>query len=438
MSNLIVSRFGGDAAVNSEEVKKAVEIIKSDPARRYVIISAPGSTSENIGITDLLYMCHSNFKNNENYVSILKTISNRYKEIVDGLGINFDVDNEITFLKNNLEFGIELDYIASRGEYIMSKIFAQALGWKFVDAYKLIFFDKDGIPDKEKTFKTAGLKLKEFERAVIPSFYGVLPNGKIKTFVRGDCDTAGALIACAVNADLFEKWSSTEKVYSADTSLIPDAKIIKNITYMEALAMNYTGINIIKDEVIFMLNKFEIPMKISGIHDSDDDAILISPKLPENISRNTAVCIAGLKNFTAVHIHKNGLIKILDFSEKLFEIFSKRRIVCQHFVSSINDVLIALKSPSFDLRRKEIFDELEEIIKPDSISVEKNLSLILIVGEGIGTVKGIFSKIFSALALAGIKLKVISQGSDDLNIILGVYDDNYEDAVKAIYNAVIR
>ncbi|MBQ7154961.1 MAG: hypothetical protein IJR85_05345 [Synergistaceae bacterium] len=438
MSELIVSRFGGNAAANSAEVKKTLEIIKADSARRFLVVSAPGSTSENVGVTDLLYMCYSSCQNNEDYSVMLGAISDRYKEIIDGLEMDFDIDTEILALKKSLAMGMDIDYIGSRGEYIIAKILAAFLGWEFVDASSIIFFNRDGTPDREKTFMTADATLKNLDRAVIPSFYGSLPNGKIKTFVRGDCDTAGALVACSVKADVFEKWSEDAKIYSADPAVIPNAEIIRNVTYAETIEMNYIGINIVKDSVAFMLNEFGIPMKICSTHTPEESIMLITPKLPENISRGMVACIAGHNNFTAVRISKYGMNKVFGLDEKLFGVFSKHRIACQHYLTGIHKMSIILKDPIFDLRRDQIINDIKGVASPESITVEKGLSLIAIVGEGMGTVHGTFSKIFDALAKADIKVKMVDQGSDDLNIIIGVHDEDYEKAIKALYHSIVR
>lgn len=437
MSNLIVSRFGGNAALNSNEARKAAEIIRSNPDRRYVIVSAPGPSLNELGITDLLYICHSGFSNHENCDEMLAKISERYSEIVSGLGIDFDVGAEMSALRKSLEFGMNLDYIGSRGEYIMAKIFAKFLDWPFIDAQEILFFDKNGKPDTEKTFRVAGEFLKDYERAVIPSFYGSLPDGKIKTSRRGDCDTAGAMVACSVKADIFEKWSEDAKIFSADPSVIPDAELIQNITYNEALELNYMGMDLVTDDVVFMLQKAGIPMMISGIHVSNDDAMMISPKLPPNAMRDVVSCIAGRRNFNVIHIQKYGMNKIYDFGEKLFGLFAKHHIACQHYLSGIHQMSVVLKTPRFELTRGQVIADIQHEINPDSITVERGLSLIAVIGEGMGTVKGIFSKILNALSMAEIKVQMIDQGSDKLNMILGVYDYDYEAAVKALYKAVI-
>ena len=437
MSEIIVSRLGGNAAADSNELKRAAEIILSDPSRRYAVVSAPGPLSDCLGITDLLYMCHAGYSNHENCDGMLNRISERYKEIISGLGINFNIDEELLLLRNSLENGMNLDYIGSRGEYIMAKIFAEYLGWPFVDAQELLFFKQNGEPDTEKTFKTCGEILKHYEHAVIPSFYGSLPDGKIKTFKRGDCDTSGAMVACSVKADLFEKWSETAKIFSTDPTVIPDAELINNITYGEALELNYIGMELSSDAVIFMLQDAEIPMMISSIHAAESEAMTISKALPKDTMRDVVSCIAGRKGFNVIHIQKYGLNKIYDFGQRLFGLFAKHHIACQHYLSGIHQMSVVLKTHLFEIRRDAVLEEIKHEIQPDSVTLERGLSLIAVIGEGMGTVKGIFSKILTALSLAEIKVQMIDQGSDKLNIILGVADSDYEKAVKALYKAVI-
>ena len=437
MSSLIVSRFGGDEAANSHEVRKTAEVLKSDPSRRYAIVSAPGSTPGSVGVTDMLYLCHSRSSSRENYDDILDKIAGRYDEIVSGLGMSFNVGAEIDALRRSIDMGMNLDYIASRGEHITAKIFADYLGWNFVDASELIFFSKDGTPDREKTFAAAGQKLKTMIHAIIPSFYGTAHDGRIKTFVRGDCDSAGALIACSVNADVFEKWSAAAKAFSADPSVIPNPEMIRNVTYMEVLELNYVGMNLVTDNVITMLNDAGIPMRIANTQTPDDKGMLITPRLPEGIDRKVTACIAGNRNFTTVHIRKYGMNKDYSFNEKLFSIFAGQRIACQLSLSGIHQMSVILKAPVFDIRRNQIIGELQEALNPESITVEKGLAVISIIGEGMGTVKGIFSKIFDALAGASVKAKMVEQGADQQNIIIGVSDSDYETAVKALYSALI-
>lgn len=437
MSRVIVARFGGDEASNSQEIIKTANVLKSDPSRRYAVISAPGSTSESVGVTDMLYLCHSRFVSHENYDDILRKIYERFEEIVSGLGISFNIDAEIQNLKRDIDMGMSLDYIASRGEYITARIVAEYIGWPFVDADGLIFFSKKGIPDKEKTIAVAGQKLKSMIHAVIPSFYGTAENGDINTFIRGDCDSAGALIACSVKADVYEKWSEAAKVFSADPSVIPNPALIRNITYSEALELNYTGINLVTDNVVLMLDEANIPMRIASTHTPDDEGMVISSVLPENSQRKLTACISGSRNYTTVHIRKYGLNKDYEFNEKLFAVFARQRIPCQLSLSGIHQMSVILKAPVFDIRRNQIIAELQNELSPETVTVEKGLAVIVIIGEGMGTVKGSFRRIFDALVKAGVKAKMIEQGADQQNILIGVSDGDYDKAVKSLYEELI-
>lgn len=436
MTDLIVSRFGGDAAANANAVRRAAEIIRADPARRYIIVSAPGTTPDKIGITDLLYMLHSSFNSGDNYREILAQITDRFKEIVDGLGMNFNVNAEVAAIEKSLKTKADLPYIASRGEYITAMIFAEYLGWPFADASKLIFFDSSENPDISRTFSTAYDRLSRFERAVIPSFYGTMPDGKIRTFKRGDCDTAATLIACSVRAGLLEKWSDQDKVYSADPEVIPNPELVRHITYREAVVLNYIGINIIKDNNVFMLEDAGISLKISSIF-ANDDGMLVSHEIPTDIKRDVIICISGQKNFSIVNVKKYGINKEYDFGEKLFGVFSRHRIACQHYLTGVHSMSVIVKDPVFDLRRPQILNDIRGTVNPESVTVDKGLSLIVVAGEGMSRIKGIFSRIFLALASAGINVNVLDQGADDLTIILGVDDKDYERAIKALYKDII-
>lgn len=436
MNNVIVSKFGGSITANADGVKRAAQIISSDPARRYVVASAPGGNAKETGVTDMLFMCHYSFINGENYNAMLNDISKVYRNIIDALGMKFDLDSEINSLRNLLLSGCELPYIGSRGEYILGKILAQYLGWEFVDASELIFFNEDGSLNETKTFTTAHEKLSCLERAVIPGFYGSMPDGKIKTFPRGDGDSSGAIIARSVNADLFEKWSETVKIYSADPSVVKGPKRVRSMTYGEAVALNYTGLNSIKDSVLFMMSEADIPIRICGL--GDEEGMLISSKPIENTRKNTAVCIAGRRNFGVIHIEKYGVNKMQGFGEKLFGIFAKHRIACEHCLSGIHKMSIVLKSQMFELRKNDVLSEIKEAFNPDSITLGNGLSLIAVIGEGMGSTHGIFERVFASLSGAGVKVRMTDQGSDDLNIMLGVNDEDYERAVRALYEGMIE
>ena len=440
MSDVIVSKFGSAAFSTPEMIMKTAQIVLSDPRRHYVIVSAPGVRSEvpeDMKMTDMLFIMNARYLNRENFDEMMIQIRDRFVEIVRGLGVAFDVESEMMNMKKNLFFGRGNDYVVSRGEYIMAKIFAEFLGWKFIDAAEFIFFTKEGTLDREKTFAAAEKILSETDHAVIPGFYGSTGGNAIKLFPRGGGDITAAITARAVNAALCEKWSETTKIFSADPGIVENPAVIRNITYEELKQLTYMGINVIHEDVIFLMQNIGIPWTIRNINDINDTGTSVTADLPEESKRSVAACIAGKRNYRIIHIEKFGLNRLTGIGVKVFGIFTERNIPCEHYMSGIYRFSVVVKNPLFDLKRAEILAALNDAIKPERITVEKNLSLITVVGKGMGTTKGIFARIFNSIAETGIKVRMIEQGSDDLNIIIGVYDEDYEDAVRALYRAMI-
>ncbi|MBQ7154417.1 MAG: aspartate kinase [Synergistaceae bacterium] len=439
--SLIVSKFGGISLADVESVKKTADIILSDPSRRYVVVSAPGIRSgDEIRVTDMLYICHSRYANRENFTEVLTKIEERYNEIISGLGVSVDMHSAISDLKKNLFIGRSNEFIVSRGEYIMGQILADYLGWPFVDAVKLIVFNRDGTLNLEKSLAAVKEVLSGMDHAVVPGFYGAIAGSttNIKTFERGGGDVTAAVIARAMEADLCEKWAEATEVFSADPAIVKNPEIIRNITYAELRELTYMGIDIVYEEMILILQDTGISLSIRNIHHAEDKGTLITATLPPEIGRNVAACIAGRRNFKIVHIHKFGLNKTVGIGRKVFGIFSDRSISCEHYLSGIYQFSIVVKSPLFDLKRAEIIKALNDAIEPESIGVETDLSLIAVIGEGMGTVKGIFAKIFNAIASANVKVRMIEQGADDLNILIGVYDEDFDVTVRALYEAMIQ
>ncbi len=438
MNTIVVSKFSGSAMSEAVYIKKAAEVMKSKPSRRFAVVSAPAKGSgDDIGVTDMLYICHARFNGRENYVSMLENIRGHYDSIIQDLGTNYSIDNDIDLLKEELASGKSADYMASRGEYIMAGIFADYLGWERIDAAELIFFNADGSIDEEKTFSTANEILMNTNRAVIPGFYGTMPDGNIKTFPRGGGDFTGGLIARSLNAKMFEKWNATTEIFRAEPSIVGNPEIARNLTYSEAIELNYIGIKTVLDEVIKTLRKAAVPITIHSLSNSEDSGTLITEEIPEGIKRSPAVCIAGRRRYSIVHMDKYALNKESGFGGKLFGVFAKYKIACEHCLSGIHRLSVVVKSPVFDVRRMEIMEELKSVLNLDSISIEKDLSIIAIIGKEMGRTIGTFEQAFAVLAKEKIRVRMIDQGSDELNLIIGVDDKDYNNAVKALYSAMI-
>lgn len=436
--NVITAKFGGTSLAEASQIKKAVKIIKDNPARRFVVASAPGKRfSDDIKITDMLYKCHAQSKNGEDFSETLKKISDRYEEIIKELGISFDIAAEIETIKKNLEKGTAPDYPASRGEYINSKIIAKFLGWPFVDAAEIIFFDEKGILNEEKTFKTAGEKLKALDYAVIPGFYGSMPDGSIKTFSRGGSDVTGSIIARSVNADLYENWTDVSGMLSADPRIVNAPKVIEYITYTELRELSYMGASVLHEDAVFPVRRAGIPINIRNTNKPDDKGTLITASLPKNITKSPVTGIAGRKGFTSIRIEKTMMNSETGFGARLLYIFSRNGIPFEHCPSGIDTISVVVNSELFDNRREIILREIKNELNPDFITIEKNLASIAIVGEGMVSVRGMAAKIFSAIAKAGINIRMIDQGSDELNIIIGIDEADYEKAINALYKEMI-
>ena len=436
--NIVVAKFGGTSLADASQIKKACAIINADKARKYVVASAPGKRyPEDIKITDMLYKAHSQSKAGENFSDTLIDIAERYAKIIDGLGISFDIDAEIQAISDKLKAGTTPDYPASRGEYINSKIIAAYLGWPFVDAAEGIFFTEAGVLDEAKTFQALGEKLRAYDYAVVPGFYGALPDGSIKTFSRGGSDITGSIVARAVNADLYENWTDVSGMLSADPRIVKNPKVIENITYTELRELSYMGASVLNEDAVFPVRQAGIPINIRKTNRPDDNGTFIAASLPEGVERKLVTGIAGRKGFCSVRVEKSMMNGETGFGARLLQVFAQKGIPFEHCPTGIDTISVIVNGSAFDSRREEILREIKNTLAPDFITIEKNLSAIAVVGAGMVNVKGVAAKIFSALAEAGINIRMIDQGSDELNIIIGVDDSDYVNAVNALYNVMI-
>ena len=436
--NIVVAKFGGTSLADASQIKKACAIINADPSRKYVVASAPGKRySEDIKITDMLYKAHAQAKSGEDFSDTLTDIKERYAKIIDGLGIAFDIDAEIQEISDRLKAGISADYPASRGEYINSKIIAAFLGWQFVDAAEGIFFTESGQLDEAKTFQTLGEILKGFERAVVPGFYGSMPDGSIKTFSRGGSDVTGSIVARAVNADIYENWTDVSGMLSADPRIVKNPKPIEHITYTELRELSYMGASVLHEDAVFPVRQAGIPINIRNTNKPEDPGTLIAASVPEGVSRRMVTGIAGRKGFCSVRVEKSMMNGETGFGARLLQIFAQKGIPFEHCPTGIDTISVIVNGSAFESRREEILREIKNTLAPDFITIEKGLAAIAVVGAGMVNVKGVAAKIFTALAEAGINIRMIDQGSDELNIIIGVDDSDYVNAVNALYNAMI-
>ncbi len=431
---LKVTKFGGSSVADVIQLNKMKNIIMSDESRRYVVVSAPGKRyAGDNKITDLLYLCKTHLEHNLPYEQIFQVVCDRYMAEAVNLGVKADLAAEFADIRKKLENGGTADYIASRGEYVNAMIIAEFLGFDFVDAADMIVFDKNGVLMPEETSKRIVEILAEHEKAVIPGFYGADADGNIITFSRGGSDITGSLVAKAVKADVYENWTDVSGLLIADPRIIPDAKPIKTISYLELRELSYMGAEVLHEDSIFPVRELNIPINIRNTNEPDDEGTMIMDweGEPERIITG----IAGNKDFTVIAIYKNMLSSEKGFMRRLLGIFDDSNIAIEHTPSGIDTVSVVVSNSDLAGKLGKLVADIERTIRPDKIDVFEDMALIATVGRGMNRRLGVSAKIFSALAAAEVNVRMIDQGSTEMNIIVGVENPDFEKAIKAIYNA---
>ncbi len=433
-----VVKFGGSSLASAEQFKKVGNIIRAEEERRYVVPSAPGKRfSEDIKVTDMLYKCYAEAENGKNIDKSLQAIKERYDEIIKGLGLKLSLADQFKTIKKNFENLAGSDYAASRGEYLNGIIMAEYLGYEFIDAATVIFFDKNGEFDSEKTNETLQKKLAKVERAVIPGFYGVLANGKIKTFSRGGSDVTGSIVARAVKADVYENWTDVSGFMAADPRIVKNPKSIDVITYRELRELSYMGASVLHESAIFPVRKEGIPINIRNTNAPQDKGTMIVGTTC-NVPSYTITGIAGKKGFVSISIDKELMNSEIGFGRKVLQVFEDNGISFEHMPSGIDTMTVFVHQDEFVEKEQKVLAGLHRAVNPDTIELESDLSLIAVVGRGMKNNSGIAGAIFSALAKEKINIKMIDQGSSELNIIIGVRNKYFEDAIRTIYGVFVQ
>lgn len=431
--SLTVAKFGGSSLADVGQFRKVKDIILSDPARRYVVPSAPGKRfSDDIKITDMLYHAYDLAAEGEDFSQVFDTIIKRYNDIVSELGLSLDLTDEYDKIKTALMNDAGSDYAASRGEYLNGLILAEYIGYHFMDAGKCVRFMENGRFDLEFTIKKTAEHLSHYERAVIPGFYGRMPNGTIKTFSRGGSDITGSLIARGVNADLYENWTDVNGFLVTDPRIVTDVHPIDVITYKELRELSYMGATVLHEDAVFPVHQAGIPINIRNTNDPSVKGTMIVADSNSEITSNITG-IAGKKGFSIINIDKAMMNSELGFGRKVLQILENFGISFEHLPSGIDTMSIVVDSKYVDGRKEEIIKALTDEVLPDHISIEDGLALVAVVGRGMKKIPGTAAKLFSAIAKAGINIRIADQGSSELNIIIGVDESQFEDAIKAIY-----
>ena len=432
-----VVKFGGSSLASAEQFNKVKSIITADPHRRYVIPSAPGKRfSDDTKVTDMLYDCYDTAVNGKNFEEKLDKIHARYQEIIDGLHLNLSLDEEFEKIFEYFQNGAGVNYAASRGEYLNGIIMAHYLGFDFIDAAEVIFFDENGEFDSEKTNNILSMRLEKTEHAVIPGFYGAMPNGTIKTFSRGGSDITGSIVARAVKADLYENWTDVSGFLVTDPRIVKNPEPIEIITYRELRELAYMGASVLHDEAIFPVRREGIPINIKNTNDPSAPGTLIVESTCKK-PKYTITGIAGKKGFASVNLEKDRMNTEIGFGRRVLSVFEENGLSFEHIPSGIDTMSVFVQQSDFEEKEQKILAGLHRNVDPDFLEIHSNIALIAVVGRGMKSTEGTAGKLFTALAKEDINIRMIDQGSSELNIIIGVNEKDFEKAIKAIYHAFI-
>ncbi len=432
-----VAKFGGSSAADVIQIRKLREIVEADPDRRYIIVSAPGKRfEEDNKITDILYLCYTHMEHKLPYDQLLQVIQDRFTSTAVNLGADVDFAKEFDVIKQNMAEGCTKDYVASRGEYLSAKLIAAYLGYDFVDGADMIFFDEKGRLLEEETNEAIKRELANHERAVIPGFYGtVAGTDNIKTFSRGGSDITGSIVARATGADVYENWTDVSGFLMADPHIVDNPKPIHEISYKELRELSYMGASVLHEDAIHPARIANIPINIRNTNFPDDPGTIIKAHHEDKESNDIITGIAGKKDFTVIGIYKNMMAREKGYARRILGILDDFDCNFEHIPSGIDNVSVVVSNKDLDGRLDELMEAFEKRLEPDHIECFENMSLIATVGYGMNRRKGVAAQLISALANANINLRMIEQGSSEINIIVGVENKDFEPAIRAIYDA---
>lgn len=433
-----VAKFGGSSVADGIQLTKTKQIIEKDPDRRYIVVSAPGKRYEGDNkITDLLYLCKTHIEHNLPYDQIFQVIIDRYMAVELNLGVDVDLMRHLNEIRENLRKNPSADYIASRGEYLNAILIASFLGYDFVDTADLIKFDNKGKILIEETDRRLKEELSKHERAVLPGFYGSTADGNIKTFSRGGSDITGALVARAIEADVYENWTDVSGFLMADPRIVKNPKQIKTVSYKELRELSYMGASVLHEDAIYPARMANVPINIRNTNIPEDPGTMITAEGASVDEEGIITGIAGSKDFTVVALYKNMMSSERGFVRRILGILDDYDISFEHLPSGIDTVSVVMSNKSIGDRLDEILEEFRQRLRPDSIDVFENIALIATVGHRMSSRPGVSAKLFNALGEAQVNIRMIDQGSSEMNIIVGVENKDFERAIRTIYTAFV-
>ncbi len=436
-----VAKFGGSSLADAEHFRRVAAIVKADPDRRFVVASAPGKRcKEDIKVTDMLYRCFEMVRDGKDITEHYQKIAERYNSIIRDLGINFDISGELEYIRNAILHRSGQDFAASRGEYLNSLILAKYLGFDFIDAESVVFFRENGTYDDEKTNEVLRSELSRHQYAVIPGFYGVMPNGTIKTFSRGGSDITGSIVARAADAELYENWTDVSGCLMADPRIVNDPRPIKTITYRELRELSYMGASVLHEDAIFPVRYAGIPINIRNTNEPEAPGTMIVSGTSEYDSNVVITGIAGKRGFSVISIEKDMMNSEVGFGRRVLDVLEDNDISFEHLPSGVDTMTVIVSTATIkdEMKRERVLSSITKRVRPDSLLVEDGLALLAVVGRGMVKAKGTAARVFAAISGAGINIRMIDQGSSELNIIIGVEEHDLEKALNAIYSEFVK
>lgn len=436
---LKVVKFGGSSLASAEQFARVKAIVEADPDRKVVVVSAPGKRfKEDNKVTDLLYICHAHIKYNASFEDVFEDIAERYREIAHGCGLKQDLEEEFTAVKASMNKSASVDAIVSRGEYLNAKLMAEYLGYTFIDSKDWLCFNYDGKVDFEKSYATlAGLFLKA-KKVVLPGFYGAMPDGEIKTFSRGGSDVTGAIAAAALNADAYENWTDVSGILMADPRIVENPRPIEQVTFGELRELSYMGADVLHEETVFPVRQKNIPLYIKNTNDPSARGTLILEDFEtesEEDKKRFVTGITGRKHYSILTVTKARMNSQPGFVRRTLKIVEKYGVTVEHITSSIDSFSLVASTPQMEACLHDMIEDLQTTLSPDRVKVDHGISLVAVVGRRMAWNVGVSGRLFATLGENDINIRMIEQGADEINIIIGVQDKDFKKTIRVLYNS---
>ena len=437
---LKVAKFGGSSLAGAEQFRKVKEIIQSDPGRMFVVVSAAGKrSSKDSKITDLLYLTYAHINYGVSHEDIFSMIEDRYYAIRDELGLTFDLESEFAKLRAELNRDISVDYLVSRGEYLTARLMSEYLGYSFVDASECVFFSYDGQIDFERTYAAVAERALRAPRFVMPGFYGALPNGRIRVMSRGGSDITGAIVANALDADIYENWTDVSGILMADPKVVSNPKPIEFITYQELRELSYMGASVLHEESILPVKEKNIPLNIRNTNRPQDAGTMILDSIDDATASSGLITgIAGRRSFTVLTIYKKHISTDTRIIRRTLEMLEMYKVEVEHITLGVDSFNVVLPTAQINDRIYDIIADIKRELKPDRIKMDDNIALIASVGRRMVSVPGSSAKLFGALGENNINIRMIAQGSEEISIIVGVDNKDFERTIRTLYEGFMN